>query len=223
MKKQLLTICAFLALITGIALHWTAGAEADAPLTYDAESVYRRSGAAVFYLRALNADGGVRTTGTGVVLSAGGAAATAYHVVKGADRLEAVFPDGTSVSPVTVVAYDESKDAAVLALPKRKSAYPAMELRADPMAFGAKAFAIGYPLKETPIITEGIVNNPAAEINGRDRLLVSAAIASGMSGGPIVDEEGRIAGIVSGSLRTMNNIHLGVEIEEIRKLLAADE
>ncbi|HZG76427.1 MAG TPA: serine protease [Paenibacillus sp.] len=221
MKKRLITICAILALWTGAFLHGGGGdAEADAPVTYNAESVYRLSGAAVFYLRALNAEGAVRTTGSGVVISSGGTAATAYHVVKGAERLEAVFPDGTVAKPVLVVSYDENKDAAVLALPKRKAAYPALALREEPMAFGAKAFAIGYPLKDTPVVTEGIVNNPAAEINGRERLLVSAEIASGMSGGAIIDERGRLAGVVSGSLRTMNNLHLGVDIGEIRVLLS---
>ncbi|MFD2876769.1 hypothetical protein ACFTAO_13560 [Paenibacillus rhizoplanae] len=44
-------------------------------------------------------------------------------------------------------------------------------------------YALGYPLKNTAIITEGIVNTPAADINGRSRILTSAQVASGMSGG----------------------------------------
>jgi len=207
------------ALIAGLIFYMNGGVEADTPPSYDAETVYALSGEAVFYIRVLNAEGAVRSTGSGVVISPEGTAATAYHVVKGAERIEVVFPGSGTGLPATVVGFDELTDAAVLALPKRKQAYPAVAVRNETVAFGEKVFAIGYPLKNTPIVTEGIVNNPAAEINGRARMLISAQVVSGMSGGPIIDAQGRLAGIVSGSLRTMNNIHLGIDIADLNAVV----
>ncbi|MNP47126.1 hypothetical protein D3C76_1411670 [compost metagenome] len=69
-------------------------------------------------------------------------------------------------------------------------------------------------MKGTKIITEGIVNAPQAAINGRNRVLLSAEVVNGMSGGPLMDEHGYAAGILSGSLRTMSGIHLAVSGQE---------
>lgn len=198
---------------------------ADAPAPYNAEEGYKLAKNATFYLRVLNGDGNASATGTGVILSAGGTAATAYHVVKGADRFEGVLADGTVVSPIKVLSYNELTDAAVIQLPDPKSAkvkggaYPFLSVRKEALDYGEKVFALGYPLKNTPIITEGIVNSPDAMINGRSRVLTSAQIVSGMSGGPLIDEKGQLVGIISGSLRTMDNIHLVVNTNDVRSLL----
>lgn len=212
-----------LVLLAGIVLF--PQADADAPQPNNAAETFEQAEAAVFYLRALRSDGAVRAVGTGVVIDPKGTAATAYHVVKGADRLEAVFEDGRVVTGLRLAGYDELTDAAIVTLPasqaggKNGAGYASLPLRTTKLGFGERVFAIGYPLRNTVIITEGIVNNPKAEINGRDRVLTSAEIVSGMSGGPLVDEKGRLAGIISGSLRTMNNIHLVIDMDDVRGVL----
>ncbi|MDF2670383.1 MAG: trypsin-like serine protease with C-terminal domain [Paenibacillus sp.] len=200
-------------------------ANADTPVQYNAEQIYERSENAIFYIRVLREDGSVKSTGTGVLLSQDGLAATAYHVVKGAERIDGAFNDGRIVSTIEVLNVDEEKDIAILKLPDpqadagKEAVYEALEIRENQVKHGEKMYAIGYPLKNTPIITEGIINSPKAEINGRDRILTSVQVVSGMSGGPIIDIQGRLIGIISGSLRTMNNIHLVVDIEDLRSLL----
>ncbi|GAA3408787.1 serine protease [Paenibacillus hodogayensis] len=223
MKRTIVIWCLLLPLLSGLLLF--ANVQANEPAVFDAEAVFERSGDAVFYLRILRDDDSVKATGTGVVLTPGGLAATAYHVVKDGERLEGVFPDGRTVSPIKVVGYDEATDAALIELPepaaaqKEQGGYAAVPQRGSALKYGEKVFAIGYPMANTPIITEGIVSSPKAEINGRDRVLISAQVASGMSGGPVLDRYGNLAGIVSGSLRTINNIHLVIPMEDMRSLL----
>ncbi|MNW23156.1 hypothetical protein D3C71_2250870 [compost metagenome] len=43
-----------------------------------------------------------------------------------------------------------------------------------------------------------------------------------MSGGPVLDKYGEVIGLISGSLRTMNNIHLVVGVEDINKVMTSD-
>jgi S1-C subfamily serine protease len=204
-------------------------ANADLPVQYNAEQIYERSESAVFYIRVLHENDTIKSTGTGVLLSQDGIAATAYHVVKDAERIEGTLSDGRTVSSIEVLNVDEDKDVAILKLPDPQSMtgkqpfYEVLEIRDNTVKHGEKMYAIGYPLKNTPIITEGIVNSPKAEINGRDRILTSAQIVSGMSGGPIIDLQGRLIGIISGSMRTMNNIHLVADIEDLRSLLPAEQ
>ncbi|WP_151736180.1 S1 family peptidase [Paenibacillus tengchongensis] len=226
MRNKLMALCLLLAMASA-GLLVTRPAGADTPVVNNAEQTYRLAENAMFYLRVLKSDGTASSTGTGIILSSGGTAATAYHVVKGAERLEGVLADGTVVSPIKVTKYDELKDVAVLELPApaaakvKGGAYAYLNIRKEALEHGEAVFALGYPLKNTGIITSGIVNTPDAQINGRSRILTSSQVASGMSGGPLIDAHGQLAGIISGSLRTMDNIHLVVNMEDLRSLLPA--
>lgn len=218
--KRGLGVLALLILTMAIFLSANAPSEAQKEPVYGAKDVYRNAEKAVFYIRNLTKEGALRSVGTGFILSEGGQAATAYHVVKEAASLEITLSDGTLIKGASVVAYDELMDTALLKLPKLSSGrpYSAIKWREAAVAHGDRIFAIGYPLKATPIITEGIVNSPKAEINSRDRILISADIASGMSGGPVLDEYGEAVGLISGSLRTMQGIHLAVGSQQFKLL-----
>lgn len=225
MKSKLLALFIMILLwpvaLSSIGSH----ADADAPVVYNAEQIYGRSYAALFYIRVLQSDGTVASAGTGVTVSPDGTAVTACHVVKQAARIEGTFPDGRTVGPIEVLSFDEATDVAIVKLPDpvdsngQSKPYETLAIRETAVKHGEKVFALGYPIKNTPIITEGIVNTPKAEINGRDRILTSAQIASGMSGGPLLDQQGRLSGIISGSMRTMNNIHLVIDMKDVRSLL----
>lgn len=210
-------------LLSGMSL--LAKVNADEAATFNAEDIYERTESAVFYIRALNGDGILKASGTGVILSPEGIAATACHVIKEGERLEGIMGDGRTVSPIEVLNCDEQTDAAILKLPIPDSglgehvAYHSLQVRETAVKHGEKVFAIGYPMKDSPIISEGIINSPNAQINGRGRILTSAQIVSGMSGGPIIDRYGRLSGIISGSLKTMNNIHLVIPMDDLRNLL----
>lgn len=222
LRNRLLIIGLALTLLS--CMFFYARAEAEVPSPFSAEETFEQAENAVFYLRALGGDGTLRSVGSGVVIDSKGMAATAYHVVKGASNLEAVFEDGRAVTGIKVLQFDELTDAAILSFPgseAKKGTNPAyLPLRKGEVKYGERVFAIGYPLKNTVIITEGIVNSPKAEINGRDRILTSAQIVSGMSGGPVIDQKGNLVGIISGSLRSMNNIHLVIDMDDLRTLIA---
>ncbi|MBW7457058.1 serine protease [Paenibacillus sepulcri] len=228
MKRKLLALFLFFSVLAGIGFYADTQPDrnvyGDTPVSYNAQEIYANTQDAVFYIRALGKNGVLKNTGTGVMISPDGTAATAYHVVTDADKLEGIFNDGRIVTGIRVLRYDELTDAAVLKLPLpagKEAAYAALEIRNPAVLQGEKVFAIGYPLKQTPIITEGIVNSPAAKINGRSVILASAQVVSGMSGGPLIDQYGRLAGILSGSLRTMDAIHLVVGTADLRSLLQA--
>jgi len=215
-------MCALLALAAMFVLTGRAvmGADAAALPELTAEQIYQANADSVFYLRVFKADGTLKTVGTGFLIR-GGKALTAYHVIADGASFEAVFDDGKTVRGITVAAADQDLDAAVLNI--KSGGRKELELSTDGAAHGQRAFAMGYPLKATKIITEGIVNAPAAKVNGTTRLLTSAQVASGMSGGPLFDRNGRVTGLISGSFRTMDNIHLCAAAADIRKTLLKEE
>lgn len=219
MKKKIAALCLLFTVVSALFLMIPSGAEQ--PVRYEAEEIYALSGSSVFYLRNLGEYDTVRSVGTGVMISEDGRALTAYHVVKNTVSLEAVLQDGRTLSGIKVEVYDEENDVALLRFPAAMEGerYSALPTRSEDLKHGEHILAIGYPLKETPVITQGIVNSPDAMINGRSRVLASAQIVSGMSGGPVVDREGNVVGIISGSIRTMPGLHSIVAIEAGRALL----
>lgn len=218
----LFRICTLLALAAVIAIAGKAviGADASALPDMTAEQIYQANADSVFYLRVYKEDGTLKTVGTGFLIQ-GDKALTAYHVIADGASIEAVFDDGTTVRGITVAAANQDLDAAVLSI--QAGGRKGLELATGGARHGQRVSAMGYPLKATKMITEGIVNAPAAKVNGVSRLLTSAQVASGMSGGPLFDRYGKVAGLISGSFRTMDNIHLCVPVADIRKELLKEE
>lgn len=221
LKLKVVTLCLLLTVLSG--LFSLLRTEAEQPARYGADEIYAKSSSSIVYVCNLSDYGTVRSVGTGVIVSEHGLVLTAYHVVSVAGSLEAVLQDGRTIADVQVEAYDEADDLALLKLPAsgKSERYKALPIHSGIVKSGEQVFAIGYPLKGTPVITQGIVNSPDADINGRSRILTSAQIVSGMSGGPLIDRQGFVVGLISGSLRTMPGIHLVVGMDKAALMLKA--
>lgn len=117
---------------------------------------------------------------------------------------------GEDAFPVFVVDYDESKDLAILRLkePTDKRS-PATLVTSNGIQAGQTVYAIGYPSSadlgvdyssdfksEDATITVGTISRLITEdTTGRKIIQTDAAINSGNSGGPLVDENGSVIGI----------------------------
>ena len=211
-KRERLLRPLLLALLAVLVLTGAAAQRA----VYDGERIYDNSSGAVCYVRSLTEAGALKTAGSCFIISADGIALTASHVVRDAASVHVVLPSGEELSGVTVLEADAMTDVAVLRLPARKEAYPSVPLDTLDPRSGERVYAIGYPLKTVKIISDGIVSNPAAKINGLERLLVSADLASGMSGGPILSEHGAVVGMASATLRTMNGVSTSPTTAQLR-------
>ncbi|MCR5826317.1 MAG: serine protease [Oscillospiraceae bacterium] len=170
-----------------------------------AEAQYARAQDSLLYIRSYYASGGLRATGSGFVVTADGLAVTAAHVVDKGARVTALTKDGRELE-AAVVRCDVATDVAVLRLPTGR--YSASAISKSAPSGGAVLRAMGYPIKDAAVITEGLLSAPAATVSGKQRMLVTCDIVNGMSGGPIFDRFGKVVGMASGSVRTMDGIHL---------------
>ena len=177
-----------------------------------AEEQYAAAGGSMLYIRCFYASGGLKTTGSGFIIKSDGLVLTAAHVIDKAARVTATDPSGKELECV-VVNSDMASDVAVIRLPR--GSYKALQLADSAAAGGATIRAMGYPLKDTLVITEGLVSSPKGVINEKQRMLASCNILNGMSGGPIFDRYGRVVGLCSGSVRTMSGIHLSAMWSDI--------
>jgi S1-C subfamily serine protease len=216
-RRNFISLLLTAALLT-VALSGAFAASADgAKQDLTAEETYSRSCGALLYVRAHYRSGSLKATGSGFIVSEDGLAVTAAHVVDKAAKVTVIDREGAELE-CSVLSCDAETDVALLRLPEGK--YPALEVTNAAPASGAVLRAMGYPIKDTLIITEGLCAAPSAKVNDKERTLVTCDIVNGMSGGPVLDRFGRVVGLCSGSVRTMEGIHLAALAE---KLFAAAE
>lgn len=134
--------------------------------------------------------------GSGFVLP-GGIVVTNRHVVE--EPLEVTLNtwDGRSLdAEVDGVAVDS--DLAVLRLAS-VTGLPEAELREEPVTRGESVIAVGYPGGGPSTVTTGeVVDLVQGELLGEaaDVIRVDAEIRQGNSGGPLLDEDGLVVGVV---------------------------
>lgn len=150
-------------------------------------------------------EAGESGVGSGVVVNADGDILTSLHVVEDAEAIELVFADG-SRSTAQVVATQAENDIAVL----RASQPPAQIVPAtlgnpNAMRVGDEAFVVGHPLGLYGSMSAGVISGFDRSFRpiGSDRTLegliqIDAAVNPGNSGGPLLNRDGQVIGIVAG-------------------------
>ena len=206
---------ALVAALLGTALAFASGISRQ-PIS--AEAQYARARSAMLYVRSFYQTGGLKATGSGFVISSGGLALTAAHVVEKAASVTVCTAAGEEL-PCRVLKCDTATDVALLRLPE--GTYPTLTLAQSAPASGATLRAMGYPNRDTLIITEGIAAAANGTVSEKQRTLVTCEIVNGMSGGPVFDGFGQVTGLCSGSVRTMSGIHLAARWEDINAAVNA--
>lgn len=152
----------------------------------------------------------VSATGTGVIVTENGYIVTNAHVIYDtqsnyglAKKVRIVYGDDTY--DAEVIGYDDDCDLAVLKIDA--SGLPAAEFGdSDKLELGEDVTAIGNPLGFDLMntVTTGIVSglNRNITINDKSMTLIQtdAAINSGNSGGPLINEYGQVIGINSAKI-----------------------
>lgn len=166
-----------------------------------AQEVYRQVNPAVVTVQCFTGDGS--SMGTGVIFSEDGYVITNHHVVRGGRRCQVLLDSGYAME-VCYVAGDADSDLAVLKIPPGEllsvgelpaAAFGDSEL----LVVGDPVYAIGAPRRLRGTLTNGIISaiDRDIEVEGKTMTLLqtNAALNSGNSGGPLINEWGQVIGI----------------------------
>jgi S1-C subfamily serine protease len=142
--------------------------------------------------------------GSGVVIVDSGMILTALHVVGSADTVMVVFADG-SESPAAVLTREPENDLALLqAQVIPDDLVPATVAGAAGLQIGDQVAAVGHPFGISNSLSAGVVSglgrtyvSPDTGLRLSNLIQFDAAVNPGNSGGPLVNRDGEVVGIVS--------------------------
>lgn len=154
--------------------------------------------------------------GTGVVIREDGLILTSLHVVKGVAEIQVTFADGTE-SPAAVVMQQPENDLAVL----KPEIIPDDLLPATlggGLRVGDEVVAVGNPFGITGSLSSGVVSglgrnfkSPKTGETLSNLIQFDAAVNPGNSGGPLVNRNGEVVGIVTALLNpTEQDVFIGI-------------
>ncbi len=163
--------------------------------------VYRKVSPAVVTVLGFQEKTG--SVGTGIIFDASGYILTNYHVIAGSSACEVRITDqygADTLYDAWLVGGDEDQDLAVLKIDGTD--LPTAEFgHSSQLAVGDPVYAIGNPLgmELRATFTDGIVSAIDRDVNvdGVTMTLIqtNAALNSGNSGGPLVNQYGQVVGI----------------------------
>ncbi|QIS18815.1 MarP family serine protease [Nocardia terpenica] len=173
----------------------------------------------VLRVRSIASGCGLVETGSGFVF-APERVLTNAHVVAGGTSVSVDTPNGPLKADV--VAFDSSNDLAVLHVAGLTA--PALTPAPRALDTGAAAFALGYPgggryaAAAARIRSRTVGQVPdayRAAMSDRQLYTISSLIQEGNSGGPLIDTEGRVLGIVFGSDPDDERIGYAMNLQQV--------
>jgi S1-C subfamily serine protease len=162
--------------------------------------VYRDVADAVASIRVYY-DGGGASQGSGFLMD-DSHLVTNQHVVDSADSVFVRF-DGTDWREVDVVGEDIYSDLAVVGVEALPSGTDPLSFVEEPPEIGTQVVAIGNPFGLSGSVSEGIVSGVNRTLESANNFSIAAGIQTdaavnpGNSGGPLVDLDGDVVGVIN--------------------------
>lgn len=167
-------------------------------------------------VQAMDGSGALLDQGSGVRLRSGWIA-TNYHVVEGSASVR-VLGLGEA-SPARVARCNEADDLCLLRLRSTEKDWPSGVRLAGPTTPGETVYALGAPEGIPSVISQGLLSG-LREVKGSPRLVTSAPLSAGSSGGGLFDARGRLVGITTAQVADGQDLNLAVPASQVAALVA---
>lgn len=169
-----------------------------------------------------------RMIGSGFFIDAGGYLITNYHVIQsevdpsyeGYSRVYIKRADNTAVRiPAKVIGWDPVFDLALLKVEITPEVVFQLGTSKD-LAIGSKIYAMGSPAGLDQTLTSGIVSAQNRRLLSLGSVLqIDAPVNHGSSGGPIIDEAGRVQAVVFAGLERQEGLNFAIPVELLKNVL----
>jgi S1-C subfamily serine protease len=158
---------------------------------------------------------------TGFMFTKDGYAVTNYHVVSGADSIHLQNSKGNSFK-ASVIFTDPEKDLAILHISDSSFAAQAPNIpytfKKQNMDLGEGIYTIGYPRDEA-VYGEGYLSSSTGYSGDTTAYQISVPVNPGNSGGPVLDKNGNIIGIISGKQKGIDGAAFAIKTKALIETL----
>src|SRR5688572_26797041 len=162
-------------------------------------------------------DGSIEGVGSGFVVSRNGLIATSLHVIGEGRPIEIRFADGRKFSATEIHAWDRKLDLAVIRI--NASNLPTLKLgESSEVKQGANVVAMGNPRGLNHSVVQGVVSAFRDFQSGR-MIQLAIPIEPGNSGGPLLDANGRVIGILEMKSAVTENLGFATPVDALKTLL----
>jgi S1-C subfamily serine protease/regulator of sirC expression with transglutaminase-like and TPR domain len=163
-------------------------------------------------------DGKRAGLGTGFVVGADGLIATNLHVIGEARPISVQLADGKKFDVTSIHATDRSLDLALVRI-DAKGLTPLDLGDSDQLKQGTSVVALGNPLGLERSVVSGVVSG-RRDIEGQSMLQLAMPTEPGNSGGPVVDLQGRVQGIITLKSALTANLGFAMPVNALKPLIA---
>jgi serine protease Do len=188
---------------------------AENSTSLSAEQIYRRAEGSLTLVKARGLE--ASRVGSGFAVG-GGSVVTNEHVVADASKItvEPTASRGTGPAAARLVADRPAVDLALLRSEIDMEGLPLGKFEA--VTVGQPVFVVSNPKGLEATFSEGIVSSIRSR-NGNTVLQITAPVSEGSSGGPVLNEEGKVVGVVFAVREGGQNLNFAVPVSYVRKLL----
>lgn len=156
--------------------------------------------------------------GSAFALNNDGYIVTSFHIINGSDS---VFVQNKNMDRTIayVVLTDPKLDLAVLKIDNKditKSWQTPFSLSEKSTDVGEKVFTLGYPRKDM-VYGEGALSSLSGFSNDTSMYQISIPVNPGNSGGPLLDEQGNVIGVIRGKITNAEATGFAIKAGEIIK------
>ena len=156
--------------------------------------------------------------GSGVIVDDSGDILTSLHVVADSPDIEVTFADGTT-STATIATQQPENDVAVLQPARLPEQFvPATLGNPNSLHIGDQAFVVGNPFGLYSSMSAGVISGFNRSFQPSDSqqklqglIQIDAAVNPGNSGGPLLNRDGQVVGIIAGIVNpTGQDVFVGI-------------
>lgn len=177
-------------------------------------------------------DSAATRAGTGFFITPG-LIVTSYHVVDDAKNIEIKYHNGHTDS-ATVVSKDPVNDLALLKVSKPESSVSPLPIAGrQNIKYGDAVYTIGFPMPTVlggkAKLSEGIINGVTGIQDDVRMYQISIPIQAGNSGGPLLNAQGQVVGIVTATVNPVKsllltgsypqNVNFAMKVDYVNNLL----
>jgi S1-C subfamily serine protease len=190
----------------------------NAPQPFDSAAIAKKIAPAVVLVKGKTDTADL--LGTGFIISSDGKIATNLHVVQNLRSGGVQLASGEKFDTFSILAFDARKDIAIIKIPGFD--LPSVALgNSNDVQVGEPVLVMGSPLGLQGSVTTGVISQVRDDpFGGGFKVLQTDASANpGNSGGPLVNRQSEVIGIVEFKIVGAENLNFAIPVNYLRGLV----